>query len=108
MGVDVVLMRVTRKGTSSKGRRLSQFAVVGDARDRAATIFRNSGKPMLARVDPYGDLILSSAEMEQFIAEAASLIAGANEADAAHLGQILELARRCRDDSGTELHFQGD
>ena len=108
MGVDVVLMRVTSQGTSPKRRRRSQLAVIGDERDVTARKFRDSGKPMLSRVDPYGDLILSSAEMEQFIAEAAPLVIGANEADAAHLGRILELARRCRDDSGTELHFQGD
>lgn len=63
---------------------------------------------MLSRVASYGDLILSSAEMEQFIAEVAPLVGGANEADTAHLGRILELARRCRADSETELHFHGD
>lgn len=77
MGVDVVLMRVTRQGTSS-------------------------------RVNPYGDLILSPAEMEQFITEAGALIAGSDEVGADRIRRVLELARQCRDEPGTELRLQGD
>jgi hypothetical protein len=63
---------------------------------------------MLSRVDPYRDLILSPAEMEQFTSEAGSLIARTDEAGAALICRVPELARRCRDDPGTELHLQGD
>ncbi len=108
VGVDVVLMRVARQGTSPKRRRLSPLASVGDENDVIARTFSGSGKPMLSRVDPYGDLVLSPAEMGQFIAEAESLAAGADETDAVYIRRVLELARRCRDSPGTELHLQGD
>jgi len=108
MGVDVILMRVTRRGTSTKRRRLTQLAVVTDDGDVLARDFGQSGKPMLSRVNPYGDLILSPAEMEQFITEAGALIAGADEVGADRIRRVLELARQCRDEPGTELHLQGD
>lgn len=82
MGVDVTLMQVTQRGTSPKGRRLSPLAAVVDRDDVIVWAFRDSGRPMLARVDPYGDLILSRAEMDQFIAEAESLASGTDEAAA--------------------------
>jgi hypothetical protein len=108
VGVDVVLMRVVRQGTSPKRRRLSPLVSVGDENDVIARTFSGSGKPMLSRVDPYGDLVLSPAEMGQFIAEAESLAAGADETDAVRIRRVLELASRCRDTPGTELHLQGD
>ena len=108
MGVDVVLMRVTRQGTNTKRRRLAQLAVVTDDGDVLAREFGQSGKPMLSRVNPYGNLILSPAEMEQYITEAGALIAGADEARADRIRRVLELARQCRDKPGTELHLQGD
>lgn len=108
MGVDVVLMRVARQGTSPRHRRLSPLASVGDDDDIIARTFSGSGKPMLSRVDPYGDLILSPAEMDQFIAEAGSLAGGVDETDVGRIRRVLELARRCRDTPGTELHLQGD
>ena len=101
MGVDVVLMRVARQGTSPKRRRLLPLASVADEGDVIARTFSQSGKPMLSRVDPYGDLVLSPAEMDQFMAEAESLAAGANVTDADRIRRVLELARRCRDIPGT-------
>lgn len=108
MGVDVVLMRVTQCGTSPKRRRLSPLAMVIDDRDVLARAFAQSGTPMLSRVAPYRDLILSPAEMEQFTSEAGSLVARADETGAALIRRVLELARRCRDEPGTELHLHGD
>lgn len=108
MGVDVVLVRVARQGTSTKHRRLTQLAVVTDEGDVLAREFEQSGKPMLSRVRPYGDLVLSPAEMEQFITEAGALIAGADEVGADRIRRVLELARQCQDEPGTELHLQGD
>jgi hypothetical protein len=108
MGVDVVLMRVAWQGSSPKHRRLRPLASVGDEDGVIARTFSGSGKPMLSRVDPYGDLVLSPAEMGQFIAEAESLAAGAGVAVAGLIRRVLELARRCRDMPGTELHLQGD
>jgi hypothetical protein len=92
MGVDVVLMRVTRQGTSTKRRRLTQLAVVTDEGDVLAREFGQSGKPILSRVSPYGDLVLSPAEMEQFITEAGALIARADEVGADRICRVLEPA----------------
>lgn len=108
MGLDVVLMQVTQRGTSPRRGRRLPLAMVADEGDLLGRAFPASGKPMLVRADPYQDLILSPAEMEQFIEEAESLIAGADEACASRLRQVLDLARRCRDDPDTELHLQGD
>jgi hypothetical protein len=63
---------------------------------------------MLSRVDPHRDLILNPAEMEQFSSEVRSLAARVDEAGVALIHQVLELACRCRDEPGTELHLQGD
>lgn len=108
MGMDVVLMRVTQRGTSPKRRRLSPLAMVIDDGVVLARAFARSGAPLLSRADPYRDLILSPAEMEQFIGEARPLAARADEAGAALIRRVLELARRCRDEPRTELHLQGD
>ena len=105
MCVDVVLMQVAWQGTSPRRRRLPPLASVADEDSVIARTFSRSGKPMLSRVDPYGDLVLSPAEMGQFIAEAESLAVGAG---AGLIRQVLDLARRCRDMPGTELHLQGD
>lgn len=108
MGIDVVLMEVSRPGTSPKRRQLRQVALVADADDVLAGALPASGKPMLSRVDPYGDLILTPAEMDQFIAEAESLLADADVTEAERINLALELARQCRDNPCYELHLQGD
>lgn len=69
MGVDVVLTQVSQPGTSPKRRRLTQLDVVPDPADVFATICQRSTLPLLRRVDPYRDLILTSAEMPQFLDE---------------------------------------
>lgn len=108
MGIDVALMRVAQHGTSPRRRQLTPLATVTDEGDLLAREFTTSRTPMLSRADPYRDLILSSAEMEQFIEEAGSLIAGADDACEARIHRVLDLARRCRDEPDTELHLQGD
>ncbi|MEN3535848.1 hypothetical protein AAH991_12095 [Microbispora sp. ZYX-F-249] len=71
MGVDVVLMRVEQRGTSPKRRTLAPVAVAPDPEEvfvRLVARVRGRGThPMLERVDPYGSLILSPAEMPQFL-----------------------------------------
>ena len=108
MGLDVVLVRVAQRGTSPRRRRLSPLAAVADDGDVLARAFPASRRPMLSRADPYRDLVLSRPEMEQFIEEAGSLIPGADEVSADLLRRVLVLARRCRDEPGTEIHLQGD
>ncbi|MER7247694.1 hypothetical protein [Kribbella sp. NPDC000426] len=69
MGVDVVLNAVSQPGTSSRRRRLTRLDGVADSGDGFAGICGRSKLPMLRRIDPYGDLVLTSAEMPQFLDE---------------------------------------
>jgi hypothetical protein len=69
MGVDVVLMRVSQAGTSSRRRRLSQLDVVADPDEVFVRICVRSSLPMLRRVDPYGDLVLTAVEMLREVGE---------------------------------------
>ena len=108
MGVDVALMQVAQRGSSSRHRRLSVLAVVADDADLLARAFTRSRTPMLSRIGPNRDLILTPAEMEQFTAEVEILIPTTDENCAVRLRQVLELARQCRATPATELHFQGD
>src|SRR5690349_4232711 len=69
VGVDVVLNAVDQPGTSPRRRRLTQLDAVPDSRDVFAGICGRSKLPMLRRVDPYGDLILTPSDMHQFMEE---------------------------------------
>jgi hypothetical protein len=108
MGIDVALMEVSQQGTSPRRRRVRQRAVVIDRDDFFVSICRGSGKPMLSRADPYGDLVLTQSEMDQFIAEIKSLISESGVLNVDRLRQIVDLASKCRDDPNSELHLQGD
>jgi hypothetical protein len=64
---------------------------------------------MLERVDPYGDLILSSAEMPQFLEELDHLRAATESAGEREvLMELARLAAVCREDPTLELHLVGD
>ena len=109
MGVDVVLNAVDQPGTSSRRRRLTQLDVVPDTRDLFARICGRSKLPMLRRVDPYGDLILSSSEVPQFLEELkAELELTTGDEERSLLTAVSKLAERCLTDPSTELHLQGD
>ncbi|MEW9527749.1 hypothetical protein [Microbispora sp. NPDC049125] len=111
MGVDAVLVRVEQHGTSPKRRKLAPIAVAPDPKDvfvRLVGQVRGRGThPMLERVDPYGSLILSPAEMPQFLAELARLPTSAAQ-DVEAIRRLEDLARRCAADPATELHLDGD
>ncbi|GAA5035720.1 hypothetical protein [Streptomyces siamensis] len=109
MGVDVVLMQVTHRGTSSKKRRLTTVAFVQDGADLFSGLCVNSRLPMLNRVDPYRTQILTSVDMPQFISEVDAtrdLVKGQRERDI--LQKIRELAERCAEAASLELHLEGD
>jgi hypothetical protein len=109
MGVDVVLKRVSQPGTSSKRRRLTQVDLVPDGDDVFARICARSKLPMLSRVDPYGDLILTATEMPQFIAEVDDELGIAGtDLERELLGCVRRLAERCGAETSTELHLEGD
>jgi hypothetical protein len=65
---------------------------------------------MMGRVDPYGSLVLTSQEMEQFIAEIDSIRDGENlnSTAVAVLTEVKRLAVICMNDSALELHLDGD
>lgn len=106
MGVDIALFRVEQKGTSQRHRRFVRLGVYFDRGDRFAKARSGTSLPMLARVDPYGSLILTSEDMEQFVNELVELssVEGAGE----FLEPILELAAACAAGPATELHLDGD
>ncbi|MFZ3566704.1 hypothetical protein ACOKM5_06990 [Streptomyces sp. BH097] len=109
MGIDVVLMQVTQRGTSPKKRRLTRVECVQDGADLFSGLCVTSGLPMLNRVDPYRTRILTPADMPQFISEVEAtcdLVKGQQERDI--LERICELAERCAEAAGLELHLQGD
>ncbi|MEU1122841.1 hypothetical protein ABZ371_04460 [Streptomyces sp. NPDC005899] len=109
MGVDVVLTRVTRRGTSPAKRQLTTVGVVQDEADLFAGLCVSSRLPMLNRVDPYRTRVLTSADMPQFIAEidaTGGLVEGPRERSL--LARIRELAERCAEAGSLELHLHGD
>ncbi|WP_264030335.1 hypothetical protein [Cellulosimicrobium sp. SH8] len=108
MGVDVTLALVVQEGTSPRRRSTSSVAVVPDDGDALARVLPTSGLPMLARVDPYRDVVLSSSEMEQRLDELRVLVSRSARSDVAVLDRVVALAERCRRDPRTELRFEGD
>ncbi|MEV4297452.1 hypothetical protein [Microbispora rosea] len=63
--------------------------------------------PMLERVDPYGSLIFSLAEMPQFLSELARLPTSTAQ-DVEAIRRLEDLARKGAADPATELHLDGD
>jgi hypothetical protein len=109
MGVDVVLKQVSQPGTSSRRRWLTQVDVVPDRDDVFGRICARSKLPMLRRVDPYGDLILTAVEMQQFIAEVnEELGIASTDPEREVLAGVRCLAERCAAEMSTELYLEGD
>ncbi|MEU6840534.1 hypothetical protein ABZ930_01505 [Streptomyces sp. NPDC046716] len=109
MGVDVVLVEVEQRGTSSKKRRLTSVASVQDRGDLFSALCATSSLPMLNRVDPYRSQILTSVEMPQFLSEidvTRDLVKEQRERDV--LEKVRELAERCAEATTLELHLEGD
>lgn len=105
MGVDVVLRRVS----GPKRRQVSHVDVVGDGAEVFVRICRDSEFPILGRVDPYGDLVLTAGDMPRFIAEVdatVDLVDG--EAELRMLFAVRALAERCATEASMELHLVGD
>ncbi|MNW64898.1 hypothetical protein D3C74_432260 [compost metagenome] len=63
---------------------------------------------MLAKIDPYGDLVLTSSEVDQLVAELRSVDGAASGAAARIVDEVVGLAERCAVDATTELHLIGD
>ncbi|GAA1554933.1 hypothetical protein GCM10009804_09770 [Kribbella hippodromi] len=109
MGVDVVLKQVSRPGTSSRRRRLAQLDIVPDTDDVLARICERSKLPMLRRVDPYDDLILTAAEMPQFLDEVETeRKLTTDDQERALLAAVHHLGEHCSTQPCTELHLESD
>ncbi|MFE6235641.1 hypothetical protein [Cellulosimicrobium sp. NPDC057862] len=108
MGVDVTLARIVQEGTSPRRRSTTSIAVVLDDGDVLARLLPASGLPMLARVDPYGDVVLSGSEMEQLLDELHVLRSRSDRSEAVVIDKVVVLAERCRGEPGCELRFEGD
>lgn len=64
---------------------------------------------MLNRVDPYGTLVLSSNEMNQFISEIEAELLRVEDPELKEFLQgVLRLARDCHADKETQLRLDGD
>jgi hypothetical protein len=107
MGVDVILNRVEHYGQSTKKRCHHRIEVLLDDADVFANSCTVSGLPMLSRVDPFKSLILTSAEMEQFLAEVETLQERGSPGGTV-LAQVAHLGRLCLENPDMELHLEGD
>ncbi|MEV4820934.1 hypothetical protein [Micromonospora sp. NPDC049274] len=113
MGVDVELIRIEQQGTSPRRRRDSQVSVVGDELSHFVSVLervQHRGRtPMLARIEPYGLLELTSVEMPQFLSELDVLVEQAEGGgEEKILAAIRRLAETCRDGEALCLRFVGD
>ncbi|GAA3227229.1 hypothetical protein ACFP63_13590 [Oerskovia jenensis] len=108
MPLDILLVAVSQRGTSPRHRTRTTLAAACDDDGELVRWCASSGRPMLAKIDPYGDLVLTSSEMEQLIDELRPSDAGPHGAACRIIDETLELASRCAADPTTELWFAGD
>lgn len=108
MPLDILLVAVSQRGTSSRRRTLRTLAAACDTEGELVRLAAASGRPLLAKIDPYGDLVLTSAEMEQLLAELRSLDGATSGTAARIVDEVVGLAERCTVDATTELHLIGD
>ncbi|MGA5564860.1 hypothetical protein ACPCUV_27360 [Streptomyces platensis] len=109
MGVDVTLVRVEQRGSGPRRRRASQVDTILDLHDKFARLCESSTLPTLSRVDPYGTLILTSSEMDQFISEIeVECMRIEDPAVQNFLKNTLRLARECQKEEAMQLRLDGD
>lgn len=108
MPLDILLVAVSQRGTSSRRRTLRTLAATCDTEGELVRLAAASGRPLLAKIDPYGDLVLTSSEADQLVAELRSVDGAASGAAARIVDEVVGLAERCATDVTTELHLIGD
>lgn len=104
-GVEIALFVSSRKARANAigGSSASAFTSTRGS-DRQSV--RERQPPDLSLVDPYGSLILTPEEMEQFVEEVLAMVASDRSADL--LDPIFELAAACAADLSTDRHLDGD
>ena len=73
MPLDILLVAVSQRGTSSRRRTLRTLAGTCDTEGELVRLAATSGRPLLAKIDPYGGLVLTPSEVDQLVAELRSL-----------------------------------
>ncbi|MEU6076662.1 hypothetical protein [Micromonospora sp. NPDC047074] len=111
MGVDVVLYRVV--GVRSARRRVVPAEVLPDPDDVLLDLVGRvrgaGGTPLLDRVDPVGELVVSAGQAAQLLAELCRLAEVARSTpEMTHVRRLDRLVRRCREDREMEIRFEGD
>ncbi|WP_406036859.1 hypothetical protein OG799_20805 [Micromonospora sp. NBC_00898] len=113
MGVDAVLYRLVRAGPG-RGRPSHVAAgVVADPDDVLLDLLkrvRGGGRtPLLDRVDPLGELVVSAEAAPQLLAELRCLAEVARApAEVDRVRRLALLARRCLTSRDVEIRFEGD
>ncbi|MER7456148.1 hypothetical protein [Micromonospora sp. NPDC126480] len=111
MGLDVVLYRTLR--ASSRGVSYVPVRVVPDDDDTLRGLLdrhRGAGRtPLLDRLDRVGEQAFDAQSVPTLLTELRSLaeVAG-SDVEVAHVRDVAALARRCLQEPGTELRFEGD
>jgi hypothetical protein len=112
VGIDVVLMRREQHGTSPKrAKRVGVESVSGhgDAvQDVLGRVWDSGKAPLLDRIDPVSDVVLTWDDMSQLLAELDVLRQLTDGDQRLIVDRIIGLAERCESDSTLEIWFQGD
>ncbi|MFE9690473.1 hypothetical protein [Micromonospora sp. NPDC005806] len=113
MGVDAVLYRLVRAGPARRRPSYVASETVADPDDVLLDLLkrvRGGGRtPLLDRVDPLGELVVSAESAPQLFAELRCLaeVAGA-PAEVEQVRRLALLVRRCLNSRDVEIRFEGD
>jgi hypothetical protein len=113
MGIDVVLVEYSQRGTSPRRRSATTVKVVGDPDSVFANILdrvKPRGQtPLVDRIYPYGTRELAYSDMPQFISELEGIDhSSLSEPERLVLAQVLSLAAECLPQPGFGLRLEGD
>jgi hypothetical protein len=91
------------------GKRLEEAVPKNATLNRVLPTFEDVSFPMLRFVDPYGNTIFSTNQMQGFLPEWDRLSQGVTaEEDSQFLARVRQMAERCRKNPHTFLRFNGD
>ncbi|RZU73977.1 hypothetical protein EV384_2412 [Micromonospora kangleipakensis] len=113
MGVDAVLYRLVRAGPGRGRPSYIAAGVVADPDDVLLDLLkrvRGLGRtPLLDRIDPLGELVVSVEAAPQLLAELRCLAEEARaSAEVDQVRRLAHLTRRCLNGREVEIRFEGD